>query len=71
MSAKLLRDMSRRGGAVLWLLLVAGLLAIPAVSGNVRQLDTDAPDPIYQRSLARALLTSRAAAHAPGQAAPG
>ena len=38
--------MSRRGGAVLWLLLVAGMLAIPAVSGNVREVDADAPDPI-------------------------
>jgi hypothetical protein len=45
-SAKLLRDMSRRSGPVLWLLLVAGLLAIPAVSDNVRKLDADAPDPI-------------------------
>jgi len=45
-SAKLLRYMSRRGGAILWLFLTASIFAIPAVSPNVRQLDTGAPEPI-------------------------
>ena len=46
MSARLVRYMFRRGGAILWVLFVAGMLAIPALSDNVRQLDAGAPDPI-------------------------